>query len=50
MRWLTHLGGARVTIGTGLGLIAVGDREVGRGVSRGAEPYRPGRAAGGPEL
>lgn len=32
MRWLTHLGGARVTIGTGLGLIAVGDREVGLAV------------------
>ncbi|HKA60315.1 MAG TPA: phosphatase PAP2 family protein [Gemmatimonadales bacterium] len=29
IRWLTHLGGARVTIGTGLGLIAVGDRDVG---------------------
>ena len=32
MRWLTHLGGARVTIGTGLGLIAVGDRNVGLAV------------------
>ena len=32
MRWLTDLGGARVTIGTGLGLIAVGDREVGLAV------------------
>ena len=32
MRWLTHLGGARVTIGTGLGLIAVGDRDVGLAV------------------
>lgn len=32
MRWLTHLGGARVTIGTGLGLIAVGDRPVGLAV------------------
>jgi undecaprenyl-diphosphatase len=29
MRWLTHLGGARVTIGTGLGLIAFGDRDLG---------------------
>lgn len=29
MRWLTQLGGARVTIGTGLALIAVGDRDVG---------------------
>ena len=29
MRWLTHLGGARVTIGTGLGLIALGERELG---------------------
>lgn len=28
-RWLTHLGGARVTIGTGLGLIALGERELG---------------------
>lgn len=32
MRWLTHLGGARVTIGTGLGLIALGEREVGLAV------------------
>lgn len=32
MRWLTRLGGARVTIGTGLALIAVGDREVGLAV------------------
>ncbi|HEV2670605.1 MAG TPA: phosphatase PAP2 family protein [Gemmatimonadales bacterium] len=29
MRWLTHLGGARVTIGAGLGLIAVGARQLG---------------------
>ena len=29
MRWLTHLGGARVTIGTGLALIALGDRQLG---------------------
>lgn len=29
MRWLTHLGGARVTLGTGLGLIALGERESG---------------------
>jgi undecaprenyl-diphosphatase len=32
MRWLTHLGGARVTIATGLGLIAAGDRDVGLAV------------------
>lgn len=32
MRWLTRLGGARATIGTGLGLIAVGDRDVGLAV------------------
>jgi undecaprenyl-diphosphatase len=32
MRLLTHLGGARVTIGTGLGLIAVGERELGLAV------------------
>src|SRR5437660_4311779 len=32
MRWLTHLGGARVTIGTGLGLIAVGERQLGLAV------------------
>ena len=29
MRWLTHLGGARVTIGLGLGLIAVGEQLLG---------------------
>jgi len=29
MRWLTHLGGARVTIGIGLLLIAIGERLVG---------------------
>src|SRR5437870_5080068 len=29
MRWLTHLGGARVTIGIGLGLIAVGEQLLG---------------------
>jgi undecaprenyl-diphosphatase len=29
MRWLTHLGGARVTIGIGLLLIALGERLVG---------------------
>jgi len=32
MRWLTHLGGAQVTIGTGLGLIAFGERELGLAV------------------
>ena len=32
MRWLTHLGGARATIGAGLGLIAFGDRAVGLAV------------------
>lgn len=32
MRWLTHLGGARVTIGAGLGLIAFGERELGLAV------------------
>jgi undecaprenyl-diphosphatase len=32
MRWLTHLGGARVTIGTGLALIALGERELGLAV------------------
>jgi undecaprenyl-diphosphatase len=29
MRWLTHLGGARVTIGTGLLLVAVGEQLLG---------------------
>jgi undecaprenyl-diphosphatase len=29
MRWLTHLGGARVTIGIGLGLIAFGEQLLG---------------------
>ena len=29
MRWHTHLGGARVTIGAGLALIAVGERQLG---------------------
>lgn len=29
MRWLTHLGGARVTIGTGLCLVAVGEQWLG---------------------
>lgn len=32
MRWLTHLGGARVTIGTGLVLIALGERQLGLAV------------------
>lgn len=32
MRWLTHLGSARVTIGTGLALIAVGERQLGLAV------------------
>ena len=32
MRWLTHLGGARVTIGAGLSLIALGERELGLAV------------------
>jgi hypothetical protein len=29
MRWLTHLGSARVTIGVGLALVAVGEQLVG---------------------
>jgi undecaprenyl-diphosphatase len=29
MRWLTHLGGARVTIGAGLALIAAGEQRLG---------------------
>jgi undecaprenyl-diphosphatase len=29
MRWLTHLGGARATIGAGLLLLALGDRRTG---------------------
>jgi undecaprenyl-diphosphatase len=29
MRWVTHLGGARVTIGTGLALVAAGERRLG---------------------
>ena len=29
MRWLTHLGGARVTIGIGLGLVAAGEQPLG---------------------
>ncbi|HWC73898.1 MAG TPA: phosphatase PAP2 family protein [Gemmatimonadales bacterium] len=29
MRWFTHLGGARVTIGAGLGLIAFGELQLG---------------------
>jgi len=29
MRWLTHLGGARVTIGVGLGLVAAGEQLLG---------------------
>jgi len=29
MRWLTHLGGARVTIGSGLVLVAVGEQLLG---------------------
>ena len=29
MRWLTHLGGARATIGTGLLLVALGERRLG---------------------
>ncbi len=29
MRWLTHLGGARVTIGIGLGLVAAGEQLLG---------------------
>lgn len=32
MRWLTHLGGARVTIGSGLVLIALGERQLGLAV------------------
>ena len=32
MRWLTHLGGARVTLGTGLGLVALGELESGLAV------------------
>lgn len=28
-RWVTHLGGARATIGTGLTLVAVGERRLG---------------------
>ncbi len=29
MRWITHLGGARATIGTGLALVAAGERRLG---------------------
>jgi undecaprenyl-diphosphatase len=29
MRWLTHLGGARVSIGIGLGLVAIGEQMLG---------------------
>jgi undecaprenyl-diphosphatase len=32
MRWLTHLGGARATIGTGLALVAAGERRLGLAV------------------
>lgn len=32
MRWITHLGGARMTIGTGLALVAVGERQLGLAV------------------
>src|SRR6266699_3093984 len=32
MRWATHLGGARATIGTGLLLVAVGERRLGLAV------------------
>ncbi|HEY3219692.1 MAG TPA: phosphatase PAP2 family protein [Gemmatimonadales bacterium] len=32
MRWITHLGGASVTIGTGLALVAAGDRQLGLAV------------------
>jgi len=32
MRWVTHLGGARATIGTGLALVAVGERRLGLAV------------------
>jgi len=32
MRWVTHLGGARATIGTGLLLVAVGERRLGLAV------------------
>lgn len=32
MRWITHLGGARVTIGTGLFLVAAGERQLGLAV------------------
>ena len=31
-RWITHLGGARATIGTGLLLVAVGEKELGLAV------------------
>jgi len=31
-RWITHLGGARATIGTGLLLVAVGERRLGLAV------------------
>ncbi|HEV8303366.1 MAG TPA: phosphatase PAP2 family protein [Gemmatimonadales bacterium] len=29
MRWITHLGGARATIGAALGLVAMGQRQLG---------------------
>ena len=32
IRWVTHLGGARATIGTGLLLVAVGERRLGLAV------------------
>lgn len=32
MRWITHLGGARATIGTGLLLVAVGEKQLGLAV------------------
>jgi len=32
MRWITHLGGARATVGTGLRLVAVGERRLGLAV------------------
>lgn len=32
MRWLTHLGGARLTIGIGLALVALGDVRLGAAV------------------
>ncbi len=29
MRWITHLGGARATLGIGLALVALGEARVG---------------------